>query len=33
MAEGYIAAVRLDRPDPLSVHHYVTVEAVIIAAV
>jgi outer membrane protein assembly factor BamB len=31
-ADGYVAVERLDDPDPASVHHYFTVETVIIAA-
>jgi len=33
VADGYVAVERLDDPDPSSVHHYFTVETVIIAAV
>jgi hypothetical protein len=32
IADGYVAVERLDDPAPASVHHYFTVETVIIAA-
>jgi hypothetical protein len=32
VADGYVAMERLDDPDPNSVHHYFTVETVVIAA-